>query len=110
MLQSLVSPSLYNLHSHLLIIGKDARLLFFPPNVYVPFMFRMKGHIPDAGKRKPEDTFSTHVKTSLLPTLPEEETSDLKATNPGPMVREEADGKDETTEVNTHNKQTHTQN
>ncbi|XP_078028670.1 uncharacterized protein ehbp1l1b isoform X13 [Epinephelus lanceolatus] len=36
--------------------------------------------------------------TSRLPTLPEEETSDLKSALPAPMVREEADGKDDAAE------------
>ncbi|XP_049447356.1 EH domain-binding protein 1-like protein 1 isoform X10 [Epinephelus fuscoguttatus] len=36
--------------------------------------------------------------TSRLPTLPEEETSDLKSAPPAPMVREEADGKDDAAE------------
>lgn len=39
------------------------------------------------------------VKTFRLPTLPEEETFDLKTTDPVPVVREEADGKDDTAEV-----------
>lgn len=43
------------------------------------------------------------MQTSRLPTLPEEETSDLKAPDPVPMVREEADGKDDAAEVNIHN-------
>lgn len=51
------------------------------------------------------------MKTSRLPTLPEEESSDLKAPDLVPLVREEADGKDDAAEVNTHNihKQTDTQ-
>lgn len=43
------------------------------------------------------------MKTSRLPTLPEEETSDLKSPDPVPMVREEADGKDDAAEVKMHN-------
>lgn len=39
--------------------------------------------------------------TSRLPTLQEEETSNLKAPEPVRAVREEADGKDEAAEVNT---------
>lgn len=35
------------------------------------------------------------MKTSRLPTLPEEETPDVKTPDPVPAVREEADGKDE---------------
>uniref|UniRef100_A0A8C2WUS3 EH domain binding protein 1 like 1 n=1 Tax=Cyclopterus lumpus TaxID=8103 RepID=A0A8C2WUS3_CYCLU len=35
------------------------------------------------------------ITTSRLPTLPEEETSDPKSLRPAPMVREEADGKDD---------------
>lgn len=100
--------------------------LSFFSNVYVSSPCRLKGHpadIPDGGKWKPasqpEDTSSTHItpphhcemKTSRLPTLPEEESSDLKAPDPVPLVREEADGKDDAAEVNTHNihKQTDTQ-
>lgn len=40
------------------------------------------------------------MRTSQLPTLLEEESSDLKSPDPAPMVREEADGKDEAAEVN----------
>ncbi|XP_076607024.1 uncharacterized protein LOC143332998 isoform X10 [Chaetodon auriga] len=66
--------------------------------------------VPDSGKPKPqsqpENTSSTHItplhhcemKTSRLPTLPEEETSDLKSLDPVPVLREEADGKDEAAE------------
>lgn len=45
----------------------------------------------------------SEMKTSRLPTLPEEETSDVKTPDPVPMVREEADGKDNTAEVNIQN-------
>ncbi|XP_029374392.1 EH domain-binding protein 1-like protein 1 isoform X2 [Echeneis naucrates] len=38
------------------------------------------------------------VKTSWLPTLPEEETTDIKTPDPVQTVREEADGKDNTAE------------
>ncbi|XP_038565600.1 titin-like isoform X6 [Micropterus salmoides] len=38
------------------------------------------------------------MKTSRLPTLPEEETSDFKSPDPIPAVREEADGKDDAAE------------
>ncbi|XP_068572266.1 EH domain-binding protein 1-like protein 1 isoform X3 [Cebidichthys violaceus] len=72
--------------------------------------------LPDGGEKKPPsqlgDTSSRHTSdqrtdahvtsphhcemtTSWLPTLPEEETFDLK---PSPMVREEADGKDDAAE------------
>ncbi|XP_008303897.1 EH domain-binding protein 1-like protein 1 isoform X10 [Stegastes partitus] len=70
--------------------------------------------VPDGGQKKPaslpEDTSdkrtNTHITsphqceitTFRLPTLPEEETSDLKTPEPVPVVREEADGKDDTTE------------
>ncbi|XP_074468076.1 uncharacterized protein LOC141753380 isoform X7 [Sebastes fasciatus] len=70
--------------------------------------------LPDGGEKKPPsqfgDTSSTHtdthitppnhceMTTSRLPTLPEEETSDLKSPHPAPMVREEADGKDDAAE------------
>ncbi|KAM7398246.1 hypothetical protein PAMA_006241 [Pampus argenteus] len=39
------------------------------------------------------------MKTSRLPTLLEEETSDIQTSVPVPMVREEADGKDDTAEA-----------
>ncbi|XP_070700082.1 EH domain-binding protein 1-like protein 1 isoform X6 [Pempheris klunzingeri] len=71
--------------------------------------------LPDGGEKKPtsqlRDTHTsgkhtdTHItpqylemKTSRLPTLPEEETSDLKSPDPVPAVREEADGKDDAAE------------
>ncbi|XP_070839763.1 EH domain-binding protein 1-like protein 1 isoform X6 [Chaetodon trifascialis] len=66
--------------------------------------------VPNSGKpklqSKPESTSSTHttplhhceMKTFRLPTLPEEETSDLKSLDPVPVLREEADGKDEAAE------------
>ncbi|XP_028450330.1 EH domain-binding protein 1-like protein 1 isoform X5 [Perca flavescens] len=79
----------------------------------------LKGHaadVPDGGENKPAsqlgDTSSTHtsekthitpphhceITTSRLPTLPEEETTDLKPPHTAPMVREEADGKDSAAE------------
>ncbi|XP_039633018.1 EH domain-binding protein 1-like protein 1 isoform X2 [Perca fluviatilis] len=79
----------------------------------------LKGHaadLPDGGENKPAsqlgDTSSTHtseithitpphhceITTSRLPTLPEEETTDLKPPQTAPMVREEADGKDNAAE------------
>ncbi|XP_044077812.1 lysine-specific demethylase 6B isoform X7 [Siniperca chuatsi] len=75
--------------------------------------------LPDGGGKKPPsqlgDTTSAHtsdkhsdihttppqhceMKTSRLPTLPEEETPDLKSPDPVPAVREEADGKDDAAE------------
>ncbi|KAI3373817.1 hypothetical protein L3Q82_022402, partial [Scortum barcoo] len=60
--------------------------------------------VPDGGGKKPslqtDDTHITHceMNTSRLPTLPEEETSDLKSLDPVQMVREEADGKDDAAE------------
>ncbi|XP_054873480.1 microtubule-associated protein futsch isoform X21 [Amphiprion ocellaris] len=59
--------------------------------------------VPDGGQKKPTATHITslhhcEIKTSRLPTLPEEETSNLKTPEPVPVVREEADGKDDTTE------------
>ncbi|XP_053187033.1 EH domain-binding protein 1-like protein 1 [Scomber japonicus] len=53
--------------------------------------------IPDSSTTPP--THHCDVKTSRLPTLQEEETSDVKTPGPGPVVREEADGKDDTTEA-----------
>ncbi|XP_073334980.1 EH domain-binding protein 1-like protein 1 [Pagrus major] len=66
--------------------------------------------IPDGGKKKPHTSdkhTDTHIspphhcemKSSRLPTLPEEETSDLKPSHPVPKVREEADGKDDAAEA-----------
>ncbi|XP_031136457.1 EH domain-binding protein 1-like protein 1 isoform X8 [Sander lucioperca] len=87
-----------------------------------PARIRLKGHatdLPDGGENKPAsqlgDTSSTHtsekstdthitpphhceITTSRLPTLPEEETTDLKPPHTAPMVREEADGKDNAAE------------
>uniref|UniRef100_A0A3P8TK68 EH domain binding protein 1 like 1 n=1 Tax=Amphiprion percula TaxID=161767 RepID=A0A3P8TK68_AMPPE len=59
--------------------------------------------VPDGGQKKPTATHITslhhcEIKTSRLPTLPEEETSNLKTPEPVPVVREEADGKDDTAE------------
>ncbi|XP_036974585.1 EH domain-binding protein 1-like protein 1 isoform X5 [Acanthopagrus latus] len=62
------------------------------------------------GKKKPRssdkhsDAYITpphhcEMNTSRLPTLPEEETSDLKHPRPVPTVREEADGKDDAAEA-----------
>lgn len=51
------------------------------------------------------------MKTSRLPTLPEEETSDLKSSDAAPIVREGADGKDDAAEVTIHKQaDTHNQN
>lgn len=96
-------------------------------NFYVLSRCRLKGRpadIPDGGVKNPPtklgDKPSTHtsdkhtdthitlphhceMNTSRLPTLPEEETSDLKTPDPVPMVREEADGKDDVVEVNIQN-------
>ncbi|XP_040006419.1 EH domain-binding protein 1-like protein 1 isoform X2 [Xiphias gladius] len=76
-------------------------------------------NLPDGGQKKPplqlEGTSSTNtsnkhidihftsphpceMKTSWLPTLPEEETTDIKTPDPVPTFREEADGKDDTAE------------
>ncbi|XP_036974582.1 EH domain-binding protein 1-like protein 1 isoform X2 [Acanthopagrus latus] len=63
-----------------------------------------------SGKKKPRssdkhsDAYITpphhcEMNTSRLPTLPEEETSDLKHPRPVPTVREEADGKDDAAEA-----------
>ncbi|XP_035522465.1 EH domain-binding protein 1-like protein 1 isoform X4 [Morone saxatilis] len=70
--------------------------------------------VPHGAEKKPQsqpkDTSSTNtsdkqtlhhhceMNTSRLPTLAEEETSDLKTPDPVPMVREEADGKDDAAE------------
>ncbi|KAM3601872.1 uncharacterized protein V6R79_020367 [Siganus canaliculatus] len=62
--------------------------------------------IDNGRRRQPENTSSTNItpphhcemNTSRLPTLPEEESSDLKPSDPAPKVREAADGKDDTVE------------
>ncbi|XP_042355869.1 EH domain-binding protein 1-like protein 1 isoform X9 [Plectropomus leopardus] len=69
--------------------------------------------LPDGREKKPPSQLrhissdkctDTHIApphemtTSRLPTLPEEEVSDLKFAHPAPMVREEADGKDDAAE------------
>lgn len=59
------------------------------------FVFRMKTET-----RTHAGDVST--KTSRLPSLPEEENSEPKIPENVPVVREEADGKDEATEVLTH--------
>lgn len=57
----------------------------------------------------PKESLSRHTtvrpqpceaKTAWLPTLVEEESPEVKADNPVVVIREEADGKDDTTEVN----------
>ncbi|XP_022594673.1 EH domain-binding protein 1-like protein 1 isoform X2 [Seriola dumerili] len=59
--------------------------------------------LPDGPEKKHTDIHITpphhcELKTSWLPTLPEEETSDVTTPDPVPTVREEADGKDDTAE------------
>ncbi|XP_054481844.1 EH domain-binding protein 1-like protein 1 isoform X2 [Anoplopoma fimbria] len=69
--------------------------------------------LPDGGEKKPPSQNNTsdkrtdthiapphhcEITASRLPTLPEEETSDLKSPQTAPMVREEADGKDDAAE------------
>ncbi|XP_029303867.1 LOW QUALITY PROTEIN: actin cytoskeleton-regulatory complex protein PAN1 [Cottoperca gobio] len=55
--------------------------------------------IPDGGKKFGDTPpHQSEMTTSRLPTLPEEETSDLKSPHTAPMVREEADGKDDANE------------
>nr|XP_033497113.1 EH domain-binding protein 1 isoform X5 [Epinephelus lanceolatus] len=83
-----------------------------------PARIRLKGQpadVPDGLEKKPPSQLEVtpsgkhidiHITpphhcertTSRLPTLPEEETSDLKSALPAPMVREEADGKDDAAE------------
>ncbi|XP_042355865.1 EH domain-binding protein 1 isoform X5 [Plectropomus leopardus] len=81
-----------------------------------PARIRPKGQLadlPDGREKKPPSQLrhissdkctDTHIApphemtTSRLPTLPEEEVSDLKFAHPAPMVREEADGKDDAAE------------
>ncbi|XP_040006423.1 EH domain-binding protein 1 isoform X6 [Xiphias gladius] len=93
-----------------------------PENKSEPGRTRPKhqpANLPDGGQKKPplqlEGTSSTNtsnkhidihftsphpceMKTSWLPTLPEEETTDIKTPDPVPTFREEADGKDDTAE------------
>lgn len=67
--------------------------------------------LPDDVVKKPpfqlDDSPSTvhhcEITSSRLPTLPEEETSDPRTLDPVTVVREEADGKDDTAEVNLMN-------
>ncbi|KAJ4930184.1 hypothetical protein JOQ06_019190 [Pogonophryne albipinna] len=60
--------------------------------------------LPDGGKKKTSSHLDTHIApahemtSSRLPTLAEEETSDMKPPQPSPLVREEADGKDDVAE------------
>ncbi|XP_067347697.1 titin homolog isoform X2 [Channa argus] len=56
--------------------------------------------VPDGGEKKP--TTAPHqceISTSRLPTLQEEDTSDIKTPDSVPTKREETDGKDETAEA-----------
>lgn len=62
-------------------------------------MFRVKTET----RTQPGDASSANTKTSRLPTLAEEDSSEAKAPKNVPVVREEADGKDEAAEVQTHN-------
>ncbi|XP_047462915.1 EH domain-binding protein 1-like isoform X8 [Mugil cephalus] len=70
---------------------------------------RQPADVPDGGENKAssqteQDSGSgsaphhCEINTSRLPTLPEEETSDPTTPDPAPVLREEADGKDDTTE------------
>ncbi|KAI9548215.1 hypothetical protein NQZ68_010434 [Dissostichus eleginoides] len=60
--------------------------------------------LPDGGKKKTSSHLDTHIApahemtSSRLPMLAEEETSDIKPPQPSPLVREEADGKDDAAE------------
>ncbi|KAI4814137.1 hypothetical protein KUCAC02_003343 [Chaenocephalus aceratus] len=60
--------------------------------------------LPDGGKKKTSSHLDTHIApahemtSSRLPMLAEEETSDIKPPQPSPLVREEADGKDDVAE------------
>lgn len=65
-------------------------------------MFRMNAET----RTRAGDASSANTKTSRHPTLPEEQSSEPKAPKNVPVVREEADGKDEAAEVHAHN--THT--
>ncbi len=115
-LDKLLSPTKRNLSSFI---------------VYVLSLLRLKGQradVQEGGKKRPpsqpEETISSHnsakhtdthitpphhinMKASHLPTLLEEETTDLKSPDPVPMVREEADGKDDAAEVYDKNRCTH---
>ncbi|XP_034062332.1 EH domain-binding protein 1-like protein 1 isoform X22 [Gymnodraco acuticeps] len=78
-----------------------------PENKAEPTRIRRKGQqadLPDGGKKKTSSHLDTHIApahemtSSRLPTLAEEETSDIKPPQPSPLVREEADGKDDVAE------------
>ncbi|XP_033954407.1 EH domain-binding protein 1 isoform X2 [Pseudochaenichthys georgianus] len=78
-----------------------------PENKAEPTRIRRKGQqadLPDGGKKKTSSHLDTHIApahemtSSRLPMLAEEETSDIKPPQPSPLVREEADGKDDVAE------------
>lgn len=97
----------------------SSKLSFFSHHISFFLCFLRPKHqladLPDDVVKKPpfplEDSPSTahhcEITSSRLPTLPEEETSDPRIPDPVTVVREEADGKDDTAEVslmNTHHK------
>ncbi|XP_023285205.1 EH domain-binding protein 1-like protein 1 isoform X4 [Seriola lalandi dorsalis] len=85
--------------------GQDSKAAI-TDNKAEPGRIRLKhppADLPDGPEKKHTDIHITpphhcELKTSWLPTLPEEETSDVTAPDPVPTVREEADGKDDTAE------------
>ncbi|XP_022594674.1 EH domain-binding protein 1-like protein 1 isoform X3 [Seriola dumerili] len=85
--------------------GQDSKAAI-TDNKAEPGRIRLKhppADLPDGPEKKHTDIHITpphhcELKTSWLPTLPEEETSDVTTPDPVPTVREEADGKDDTAE------------
>lgn len=64
----------------------------------------VNGRPADGGERSPaalqqDVSSSSQATSSRLPTLPEEETSELKTAGPVAALREAADGKDDSAEV-----------
>lgn len=93
-------------------ISSTEQLIFSTVDVLSsPRLKDQPADLPDGGEKKHTDAHVAphhcEMKTSRLPTLPEEETSDLKSPEPVPMVREEADGKDDAVEVSIHNTDVH---
>lgn len=115
LLPSVLPATLHVSHSPLQIAAWT--IVIVPPtkvclpahlNYLFLFHLRRKGHqadLPDGGKKKTSSHLDTHIApahemtSSRLPMLAEEETSDIKPPQPSPLVREEADGKDDVAEV-----------
>lgn len=69
---------------------------------FVPSFLRIKSQQVDQSSGKKSPLQIDDMKSSRLPTLQEEETTDVKSSDLFPLVREEADGKDDAAEVNKH--------